>query len=123
MKKVPAPKVATSAQAPESPLPAQIQEALGELVGARRPSITSALSKLQDVGHLTGTADGCWVLRGDPALLSSGCQLADIASRSARDASVWRIRVRVPGANCLSFRFKFFPTSSPGGSEASSTTL
>ncbi|MEX2448185.1 MAG: hypothetical protein WD404_05505 [Solirubrobacterales bacterium] len=34
MKKVPAPKVATSAQPPESPLPPQIQEALGELVGA-----------------------------------------------------------------------------------------
>src|ERR1039458_2609752 len=34
MKKVPAPKVVTTLEASESPLPAEIQEALGELVGA-----------------------------------------------------------------------------------------
>ena len=39
MKKVPAPKVVTTAEAPESPLPAQIQEALGELVGAAREGL------------------------------------------------------------------------------------
>ena len=39
MKKVPAPKVATTAEAPESPLPPQIQEALGELVGAAREGL------------------------------------------------------------------------------------
>ena len=36
MRKVPVPKVVTSVEAAESPLPAQVQEALGELVGAAR---------------------------------------------------------------------------------------
>jgi hypothetical protein len=36
MKKVPAAKVVTAGEAWESPLPAQVQEALGELVGAAR---------------------------------------------------------------------------------------
>ena len=36
MKKVPAPQVVSTVQASEMPLPAQIQEALGELVGAAR---------------------------------------------------------------------------------------
>ena len=39
MKKVPAPKVVTAVEASESPLPAQIQEALGELVGAAREGL------------------------------------------------------------------------------------
>jgi putative transposase len=39
MKKVPTPQVATAAQAPESPLPPQIQEALGELVGAAKEGL------------------------------------------------------------------------------------
>jgi len=39
MKKVPAPKVVTAPEASESPLPARIQEALGELVGAARESL------------------------------------------------------------------------------------
>jgi putative transposase len=39
MRKVPAPKVVTALQASESPLPAPIQEALGELVGAAREGL------------------------------------------------------------------------------------
>jgi putative transposase len=39
MKKGPAPKVATTTLAPESPLPPQIQEALGELVGAAKEGL------------------------------------------------------------------------------------
>jgi putative transposase len=39
MKKVPAPKVVTTLEAPESPLPAEIQEALGELVGAAKEGL------------------------------------------------------------------------------------
>jgi putative transposase len=39
MKKVPAPKVVTTSQAIESPLPPQIQQALGELVGAAREGL------------------------------------------------------------------------------------
>jgi putative transposase len=39
MRKVPAGKVVTALEAPESPLPPQIQEALGELVGAAREGL------------------------------------------------------------------------------------
>src|SRR4249919_609857 len=39
MKKVPAAKVVTAVEASESPLPAQIQEALGELLGAAREGL------------------------------------------------------------------------------------
>ena len=39
MKKVSAPEVGTALEAPESPLPAQIQEALGELVGAAKEGL------------------------------------------------------------------------------------
>src|SRR5215203_4459034 len=39
MKKVPAPKVVTALEAPESQLPPRSQEALGELVGAARDGL------------------------------------------------------------------------------------
>ncbi len=39
MRKVPAPKVVTAPEASESPLPARIQEAFGELVGAAREGL------------------------------------------------------------------------------------
>jgi hypothetical protein len=39
MKEVSAPKVVTTAAAIESPLPPQIQEALGELVGAATQAV------------------------------------------------------------------------------------
>jgi putative transposase len=39
VKKVPVPKVVTTLEATESPLPAQVQEALGELVGAAREGL------------------------------------------------------------------------------------
>ena len=39
MKKVSAPEVVTTLEAPESPLPPQIQEALGELVGAAKEGL------------------------------------------------------------------------------------
>jgi hypothetical protein len=39
MKKVSGPQVVTSVEALESPLPAEIQEALGELVGAAREGL------------------------------------------------------------------------------------
>lgn len=39
MKKVPVPKVVTTLEASESPLPAQVQEALGELVGAAKEGL------------------------------------------------------------------------------------
>ena len=39
MEKVPTPKVVTTVEASESPLPGEIQEALGELVGAAREGL------------------------------------------------------------------------------------
>ena len=39
MRKVPAPQVVTALEAAEGPLPAQIQEALGELVGAAKEGL------------------------------------------------------------------------------------
>jgi hypothetical protein len=41
MKKVSGPQVVTAAEAVEMPLPAQIQDALGELVGAAREGFCS----------------------------------------------------------------------------------
>jgi CRP/FNR family cyclic AMP-dependent transcriptional regulator len=40
-------------------------EALGHLVGARRPTVTLALSELGRQGAVTRRADGAWVLRAD----------------------------------------------------------
>lgn len=39
---------------------------LAELVGARRPSVTSALAGLQRAGLMTTAPQGEWVLHGDP---------------------------------------------------------
>ena len=46
-------------------------EGLAHLVGARRPSVTSALSELQEQGRLTPDGPGRWILRGDPPRLSA----------------------------------------------------
>jgi CRP/FNR family transcriptional regulator, cyclic AMP receptor protein len=39
---------------------------LGQLVGARRPTVSSALSDLAERGELVRRPDGSWLLRGDP---------------------------------------------------------
>ena len=39
---------------------------LAEMVGARRPSVTTALAGLQEAGRLDCTPAGHWLLRGDP---------------------------------------------------------
>jgi len=39
---------------------------LGQLVGARRPTVSTALAELADRQELTRRADGSWLLRGDP---------------------------------------------------------
>ncbi|MFL5909129.1 MAG: Crp/Fnr family transcriptional regulator [Gaiellaceae bacterium] len=41
-------------------------QTLGRLVGAQRPSVTTALKQLADGGHVVRMADGTWLLRGDP---------------------------------------------------------
>jgi Crp-like helix-turn-helix domain len=40
--------------------------ALGQLVGAQRPSVTTALRQLASEGRLSRSADGTWMLHGDP---------------------------------------------------------
>ena len=40
-------------------------EVLGRLVGARRPSVTTALNELIESGAVSRRADGGWLLRGD----------------------------------------------------------
>ena len=45
MNKVPAAKVATAIEDPESPLPPKVQEALGELVGAAEESCGLSTSR------------------------------------------------------------------------------
>src|SRR5689334_25024112 len=39
---------------------------LGQLVGARRPTVSTALSELAERGELTRRPDGSWLLRGEP---------------------------------------------------------
>jgi CRP/FNR family transcriptional regulator, cyclic AMP receptor protein len=39
---------------------------LGQLVGARRPTVSTALSELAERDELVRRADGSWLLRGDP---------------------------------------------------------
>jgi hypothetical protein len=39
---------------------------LGRLVGAQRPSVTTALKQLADDGRVTRAADGTWLLHGEP---------------------------------------------------------
>jgi hypothetical protein len=50
-------------------------QTLGEIVGARRPTVTSALGKLREDGKLKPVTEGGWVLLGDPPgrLLQSKC--------------------------------------------------
>ena len=45
------------------PLPIT-HDTLSEIVGARRPSVTTALSQLRDEGRIERRPDGCWVLHG-----------------------------------------------------------
>jgi CRP/FNR family transcriptional regulator, cyclic AMP receptor protein len=42
------------------------QRMLGQLVGARRPTISAGLSELAERGELLRRPDGSWLLRGDP---------------------------------------------------------
>jgi CRP/FNR family cyclic AMP-dependent transcriptional regulator len=41
-------------------------QTLGRLVGAQRPSVTTALKQLSDAGQVSRMDDGSWLLHGDP---------------------------------------------------------
>jgi CRP/FNR family cyclic AMP-dependent transcriptional regulator len=50
-------------------------EALGEIVGARRPSVTVAMERLQRRGQVARTAGGGYLLTGDPLATGNGTPL------------------------------------------------
>ena len=55
-------------------------ELIGRLVGAQRPSVTTALGGLTSRGELSRRPDGTWMLHGDPPDLLG--ELRDAAERS-----------------------------------------
>ena len=57
---------------------------LGQLVGARRPTVSTALSKLIERGELLRRPDGSWLLRGHPPEADG---LASRATPSTHDAA------------------------------------
>src|ERR671910_1393529 len=60
---------------------------LGQLVGARRPTVSTALSELAERGELIRRPDGSWLLRGDPPDAST---LERSPSRHARVGDLLR---------------------------------
>ena len=57
---------------------------LGQLVGARRPTVSTALAELAERGELVRRPDGSWLLRGDPPDAQS------LARRPAPQADLMR---------------------------------
>ena len=61
---------------------------LGQLVGARRPTVSTALGELAERGELVRRPDGSWLLGGDPpdaqALARRPAQQADLMRPARR---------------------------------------
>lgn len=57
-------------------------EVLGEIVGAQRPSVTVALGRLRDHGHLMPDAGGGWILKSQPGRPFAGDDGTSGGSRS-----------------------------------------
>ena len=81
MKKVSTPKVVTALEASESPLPAQIQEALGELVGAAREGLL-ALSVGVGLGVVHELME-LEVVRHEALSDRAGCETSPVGCRSS----------------------------------------
>ena len=45
---------------------------IGELVGARRPTVSTALAELARDGQLVRRDDGTWLLTGEPVAVPGG---------------------------------------------------
>jgi CRP/FNR family transcriptional regulator, cyclic AMP receptor protein len=58
---------------------------LGQLVGARRPTVSTALSELAERHELTRRPDGSWLLRGDPPDASSLARKPSAAELRGQD--------------------------------------
>ncbi len=67
-------------------------QALANLTGARRPSVTTALGQLASRGLLRRRPDGSWLLRGDPPCEYLSIQAAVSAGEAARATSEMRTR-------------------------------
>ena len=62
----------------------------GQLVGARRPTVSTALSELAEREELTRRPDGSWLLRGDPPDAESLARKPGPAGQSARPQDLMR---------------------------------
>ena len=81
MSKVSAPKVVTTLEASESPLPAPVQEALGELVGAAREGLL-ALSVGVGLGIVHELME-LEVVRHEALSDRAGCETSPLGCRSS----------------------------------------
>ena len=55
---------------------------LGQLVGCRRASVTTALQHIYSTGALERRSDGTWLLRGDPPDELAGVHWEPVASHA-----------------------------------------
>jgi CRP/FNR family transcriptional regulator, cyclic AMP receptor protein len=58
---------------------------LGQLVGARRPTVSTALSELAERNELVRRPDGSWLLRGDPPDAESLARKPGAAAQRGQD--------------------------------------
>jgi CRP/FNR family transcriptional regulator, cyclic AMP receptor protein len=63
---------------------------LGQLVGARRPTVSTALSELAEREELVRRPDGSWLLRGDPPDAESLARKPSAGGASARAQDLLR---------------------------------
>jgi CRP-like cAMP-binding protein len=59
---------------------------IAQLIGARRPTVSSALTQLTDRGEIARRADGGWILRGEPVGMptSEVSRVIELRRRRAR---------------------------------------
>jgi CRP/FNR family cyclic AMP-dependent transcriptional regulator len=79
------------------PLPLT-HEMIGRLVGAHRPSVTTALSELSRAGRIERVSQG-WLLRGDPPVAAARPPVRRRAALRAVDAASWL--TALPAASAL----------------------
>jgi CRP/FNR family cyclic AMP-dependent transcriptional regulator len=63
---------------------------LGQLVGARRPTVSTALAELAERGELMRRADGSWLLGGDPPDMQTLARRSTSSSTDARGQDLMR---------------------------------
>ena len=69
---------------------------IGELVGARRPTVSTALGELARDGQLVRREDGTWLLTGEPIALAGGTVAEVMRQRRRLMPSDRRARPRRP---------------------------